>query len=67
MEIYKEQVKSNFNGTTIDIKTIGDLGKELLRIGKSYDLAGRYLGNLTKKGIIKKIKHGYYVFTHNTY
>lgn len=41
----------------------GDLGKELVLLGKSYDLAGRYLKTLEQKGMIRKIKRGYYVFT----
>lgn len=44
----------------------GDLGRELVRTGRSYDSAGRYLGNLVKKGIIKKIKYGYYVLISDT-
>lgn len=53
MKIYKEKGFFKF----------GDLGKELVKSGRSYDSAGRYLGNLIKKGIIKKIKYGHYVFT----
>ena len=43
----------------------GDLGKELVKIGRSYDLAGRYLANLAKKGLIKKIKRGVYTLDTN--
>ena len=38
--------------------TFGDLGRDLVRIGKTYDLAGRYLKKLIKKGTIQKIKWG---------
>lgn len=40
----------------------GDLGKELLKIGRTYDLAGYYLRTLTEKKIIKKVKRGKYIF-----
>lgn len=40
----------------------GDLGKELLKTGRSHDLAGYYLKTLTEKRIIRKIKRGKYVF-----
>jgi len=40
----------------------GDLGKELVKIGRSYDLAGYYLKALTEKKSIKKVKRGEYVF-----
>lgn len=40
----------------------GNLGKELVKIGRSYDLAGYYLKTLTEKKVIKKIKRGKYVF-----
>lgn len=57
MKIYKE--KGFF--------TFGDLGRELVRTGRGYDSAGRYLGNLIKKEIIRKIKPNYYVFTSDKY
>lgn len=40
----------------------GDLGKELVKTGRGYDLAGYYLKALTEKKMIKKIKRGKYVF-----
>ncbi len=42
--------------------TFGDLGNELVKTGRSYDLAGRYLRILQRKGKINKIKRGIYVF-----
>lgn len=42
--------------------TFGDLGKEFTRIGRSHDLAGRYLKILIEKKIIKKMGRGKYVF-----
>lgn len=40
----------------------GDLGKELVKIGRSYDLAGYYLRALIEKKVIQKVKRGKYVF-----
>tara|TARA_Y100000310_G_scaffold342435_1_gene445698 strand:+ start:8511 stop:9785 length:1275 start_codon:yes stop_codon:yes gene_type:complete len=45
----------------------GDLGRELVRMGRSHDSAGVYLRNLQKKNIIKKIKYGHYIFTNDKY
>ena len=39
----------------------GDLGKELVKSGRSYDLAGRYLKEFIEKRLIKKVKRGIYV------
>ena len=39
----------------------GDLGKELVKTGRSFDLAGRYLRKLREEGTIEKIKYGTYV------
>ena len=40
----------------------GDLGKELVKISRGYDLAGYYLKILTEERIVKKVKRGKYVF-----
>ena len=40
----------------------GDLGDELVRSGRSYDLAGRYLKYFIQENKIKKIKRGVYTF-----
>jgi len=37
-----------------------DLGKELVKTGRSYDLAGNYLEFFLKQKKIKKIKRGVY-------
>ena len=55
MKVYKEKGFFKF----------GDLGKELVKIDRSYDLAGKYLANLARKGLIKKIKRGVYTFDTN--
>lgn len=39
-----------------------DLGKELVKIGRTYDLAGYYLRTLTEKKVIKKVRYGQYAF-----
>lgn len=41
--------------------TFGDLGRELVRTGRSHDLAGRYIQYFINKKIIKRIKQGTYV------
>lgn len=43
----------------------GDLGRELEKTGRTYDLAGRYLKILTAKNILKKVRYGVYVFRKN--
>lgn len=40
----------------------GDLGMELMRSGRSYDLAGYYLKFFLDQKIIKKTKRGVYIF-----
>lgn len=40
----------------------GDLGKKLHETGRTHDLAGHYISILQKKGVIKKISRGKYVF-----
>ncbi|MEK6838028.1 MAG: hypothetical protein AABX69_05225 [Nanoarchaeota archaeon] len=42
-----------------------DLGKELMRSGRSHDLAGFYLKEFIEKGLINKVKQGIYVFKQN--
>lgn len=39
----------------------GDLGKEMVKTGRSYNLAGRYLNYFLDIGVIKKVKRGIYV------
>lgn len=48
-----------------DFFKFDDLGKELIRTGRSYDLAGRYLKLLLDERLIKKIKRGVYLLDKN--
>ena len=42
--------------------TFGDLGKEMVRTERSYDLAGMYLKYFQEKCLIRKVKRGVYEF-----
>ncbi|MEK6863269.1 MAG: hypothetical protein AABW53_01080 [Nanoarchaeota archaeon] len=40
----------------------GEVGREIVKTGRSFDLAGRYLKYFCENGIIKKTKRGEYTF-----
>ena len=42
--------------------TFGEVGREIVKTGRSFDLAGRYLKYFCENGIIKKTKRGEYTF-----
>lgn len=70
---YKIKNFHNYEGEKIVLKiakvfykkrgyfTFGDIGKELIKTGRSYNLAGRYIKILSKRGVIQKIKRGKYI------
>jgi len=72
LDSYKVKEFSNYEGerfvlalfnkilTKKDFVTFGDIGKELEKTGRSYDLAGRYLKILINKKLVKKIRRGLY-------
>ena len=74
LKSYKREKFPNGEGEKFSIRVLksiysrkgyimfGDLAKELIKTGRSYDLAGWYLKILIEKKVIQKIKRGKYVF-----
>ena len=45
--------------------TFGEVGREIVKTGRSFDIAGRYLKYFCENGVIEKKKRGEYTFREN--